>query len=92
MVTNLILQDLDKKKEANWTVENLKPMSSVYKTAFKDSRIQIIHRNLVLYKPIFAKRLFFYNDHSYDSFKTKYIHPLPCITKWRPHGKINNPL
>ena len=48
LYTKLILQILGNKKDANWTVENMKPMSAGYKTASKDGRIHIIHKKLVL--------------------------------------------
>ena len=56
--TKLILQELVKKKDANCTIEKLKPMSTGYKTALKDGRIQILNQKLVLYKPILANDIF----------------------------------
>ena len=48
MDTKLILQELEKKKDANWTVENMKPTSAGYKAALKDGRIKILNKKLVL--------------------------------------------
>ena len=58
METNLILQELEKNKDTNWTVEYQKPMSAGYKIALKYGRIQILNKKLVLYKPIFANDRF----------------------------------
>ena len=58
MDTKLILQELETKKDTNWTVENLKQTSAGYKTSLKDGIIRIFNKKLVLYKHILANNRF----------------------------------
>ena len=57
--TKTISQESKKKKYTNWIVENMKPISAGLKTALKDGTIQVLNKNMVVYKSILAKNTFF---------------------------------
>ena len=50
----MMLKKIQNSKNVKWISDQLKSISPGYKTSLKEGRIQILHGNIVLYKPILA--------------------------------------